>query len=220
MFIGHFAVGFAAKRAQPAVSLGTLFIAAQWLDLLWPILLLLGFEKVEVASGSNPVVPLSFVHYPYSHGLVAVMGWSVLAGLLYWFVNRNGKAAVTIALCVLSHWVLDLLVHDPDLPLVMDSSSKLGLGLWNHKLIALFVESLIFILGVFLYFRATTSQSKGNRIALWTLVLFLYAIQIANFYGPAPTDMKAVAWAGMLQWIFVVWAYLVDRNRTVRRASS
>src|SRR5215210_623913 len=106
MFIGHFAVGFGAKTEQPKISLGTLFFAAQFLDLLWPTLLLLGWEKVTITPGSTAVAPLEFTSYPISHSLLAVLGWSVLWGLVYWLWRRNKAGALLVGFCVLSHWFL------------------------------------------------------------------------------------------------------------------
>lgn len=117
MFIGHFAVAFAAKRATPRTSLGTTFVAAQLADLLWPIFLLLGWERVRVTSSANPFLILDFTHYPWSHSLLMGVVWGVALGALYFAVTRNGRGAVIVGLLVPSHWVLDLFVHVPDLPL-------------------------------------------------------------------------------------------------------
>ena len=117
MFVGHFGTAFAAKKITPQPSLGTLFLAAQFIDLLWPILLLLGLETVAVDPGNTAVTPLDFLHYPISHGMLAVLGWGVLFGLVYYFLKRNWKASLVLGLLVFGHWLLDLLTHRPDLPL-------------------------------------------------------------------------------------------------------
>ena len=120
MFIGHFAVGLAAKRAAPAVSLGVLFMACQLADLIWPSFVLTGLEQVEVEPGNTAFTPLRFVFYPYSHSLVALLGWGALAGVLYSVVRRaSGRDALVVALVVLSHWALDALTHRPDMPLTI-----------------------------------------------------------------------------------------------------
>ncbi len=118
MFIGHFALGFAAKKAAPAVSLGTLFLAAQFIDLLWPTLLLLGIERVEIDPGNTVVTPLNFVHYPVSHSLVAVALWACVLAALYMLIRRSVRGALVIGLLVVSHWILDLVTHRPDLPIL------------------------------------------------------------------------------------------------------
>src|SRR4051794_23037360 len=129
MFIGHFGVAFGAKATQPNLSLGTLFLAAQLLDLMWPTLLLLGLEHVEIKPGINKVTPLDFTSYPITHSLLMVLGWGLLFGFVYWRRQKNAKGAVVLGLCVVSHWLLDLIVHRPDLPLYPGDSPKLGMGL-------------------------------------------------------------------------------------------
>lgn len=212
MFIGHFAVGFAAKKLHPKPSLGTYFLAAQFLDLLWPTLLLLGVEKVEITPGAP--VPLTFTHYPVSHSLLAVMGWAVLLGFLYFLVKRNKRAALVVGLCVVSHWFLDWLVHLPDLPLYPGASAGYGLGLWKLKLAELVIEFLLFAAGVVLYFKTTSAKNKTGVYATGALVVFLMVLHVMNAFGPPPPDVNAVAWAGQLQWLIVLWGYWIDRNRT------
>ncbi|MCP5117677.1 MAG: hypothetical protein GY953_43190, partial [bacterium] len=116
MFIGHFGVGLAAKRVAPRTSLGWLIAAPLLLDVLWPIFLLLGWESVRIDPEATAVAPFDFVSYPISHSLLAVAGWAGLAAVLYWKISRYRPGALAIAAGVISHWVLDLLVHRPDLP--------------------------------------------------------------------------------------------------------
>src|SRR3954468_19975264 len=115
MFIGHFGLGFGAKRAAPAVSLGALFTACQFADLLWPTLVLAGLERVEVQPGATRMTPLDFVSYPYSHSLVALVVWGALFGAVYVAATRStALAGATLGLLVVSHWLLDVLIHRPD----------------------------------------------------------------------------------------------------------
>ena len=130
MFIGHFAVAFGAKKASPKASLGTLVLAARFADFLWPVFLLLGWERVRIAPCDTAFTPLDFVSYPYSHSLVAEMLWGTLLGLLYFALRRDGRAAFVFALCVPSHWLLDFIAHRPDMPIV-PGGPRYGLGLWN-----------------------------------------------------------------------------------------
>jgi hypothetical protein len=213
MFIGHFGVGFGAKSAAPRVSLGTLFMASQFIDLLWPTLLLLGIEHVEIAPGITRVTPLNFTSYPVSHSLLMVCVWGVLFGSVHWLVRRDMRAAIVLGLCVLSHWVLDLIMHRPDLPLYPGDSPHLGFGLWNSLAASLVVEGLIFAGGIVLYLRSTRAKNRAGSYGLWGLIVFLAAIHIGNLFGPPPSNVGMIAWAGHLQWIFVLWAYWVDRNR-------
>lgn len=218
MFIGHFAVGFGAKPAHQPLSLGTLFLAAQWLDLLWPTLLLLKLEQVRISPGITLVNPLDFTHYPISHSLLMVLGWSALFALAYWLLKRNARAAWVLAFCVLSHWLLDLVMHRPDLPLYPGNSPLLGFGLWNSLWGSLLVEGLLFALGVVLYMRATTARNNKGVWGFWSLLAFFILIQLGNLFGPIPAQVSDIAWAGHLQWLFVLWAYWLDGNRMPAKA--
>lgn len=219
MFIGHFGVGFGAKTLAPRVSLGTLFLAAQFADLLWSALLLTGRESVEIEPGITRVTPLNFVSYPISHSLLMTCVWALVIGGLFWLAKRRTKDAVVLGLCVLSHWALDLLVHRPDLPLHPGESTHLGLGLWNSLPGTLLVEGTIFALGIFLYLRVTEAKNRAGSIGFWALVCFLSLVYLGNLFGPPPPSVAAIAWVGQLQWLFVVWAYWVDQNRIVKQKS-
>ena len=131
MFIGHFGVAFAARRAAPAVALGWLMRAAQFVDLLWPCLLMLGLERMRIAPGTTAVTPLAFEHYPWSHSLARVLLWAAAGGGLWLWLRKERRGALVLALLVLSHWLLDAIVHAPDLPLAPGGSARIGLGLWN-----------------------------------------------------------------------------------------
>lgn len=215
MFIGHFAVAMAAKRVVPRVRLGTLVMAGQWLDLLWPIFLLVGLERVEVAPGITRFTPFDFVSYPYTHSLATAIGWAIVFAGVYFLIRRFGKGAVVLALLVLSHWVLDWLTHRPDLPLY-PGGPKVGLGLWNSIAGTLIVEILIFVAGVAVYLRATRAKDRIGNIALWCFLIFLLVIYAASAFGGAPPQPKQVAWGGLLMWIFVPWGYWIDRHRELR----
>jgi len=165
MFIGHFGLGFGAKPAAPAASLGTLFIASQFADLLWPALVLLGYEHVDVQPGATTMTPLNFVSYPYSHSLLTLCAWGVAFGALYFAIRRSRiAAAVTVALLVVSHWVLDYVTHRPDMPLTVNGPERLGLGLWNSIPGTLAVELAIFAIGLALYLRTTTPRDRIGRL--------------------------------------------------------
>lgn len=214
MFIGHFGLGFGAKRMAPAVSLGTLFLAAQLADLLWPTLLLLGVEEVRIDPGITVVTPLDFVRYPYSHSLVALVVWGALFGIVYTLARRSRPAAgLLLAALVVSHWVLDLATHRPDLPLTVGGSERYGLGLWNSLPGTLAVELLLFLGGVFLYVRATAPRDRTGTIALGALVIFLLAVYLMSFFGQPPPNPAAVAWVTQSMWLLVAWGYWVDRHR-------
>ena len=213
MFLGHFGVGFGAKAAAPKASLGTLFLAAQFTDLVWPTMLLVGLEKVEISPGITRVTPLDFTDYPITHSLVAVLVWGALFAGAYFLLKRYPKGAWVCGLAVVSHWLLDLLTHRPDLPLVPGGAARVGLGLWSSLPATLVVELAIFAVGVGLYLRATRAVDRLGSIALWSLVGFLLVVYFGNVFGTPPPSVTALAWVGQAQWLLVIWAYWIDRHR-------
>ena len=214
MFIGHFAVALAAKRTVPEVSLGTLFIAAQLADLVWPTLVLLGIERLEIRPGITAVNPLDFVHYPYSHSLVALLAWGVALGAAYRvFAKGSVRAAAVLAAVVLSHWLLDVVSHVPDMPLTLHGSARLGLGLWNSLPLTAALELTGFALGLLVYLRATRPRDATGRWALLALAVFLLVVYAMNLLGPPPPSAAAVAWSAQAIWLLVAWGYWIDRHR-------
>jgi len=214
MFIGHHAVAFAAKPAAPRVSLGTLFAATIFLDLLWPIFILLGIEDVRVA-GITAFTPLDFYKYPITHSLLAVLGWSIAAAIVYRVFRKSTRDAVIVGAAVLSHWVVDFIAHRPDLPL-WPNGPKVGLGLWNSVPATIAVEVGMLVLGLTLYLRATKARDRIGSIALWSLVVFLGIIYVLNLTSPPPPNARAIAFAGLAQWLFVPWGVWIDRHREAR----
>lgn len=217
MFIGHFAVALAAKRATPVVSLGWLFLACQLADLIWPTLVLRGIEHVAVDPGNTAFTPLDFISYPYSHSLVALGGWAVLAGALYAVLHRSTVvAAIVVGITVVSHWVLDVITHRPDMPLTVDGATRLGLGLWQSVPGTVIVESAMFAVGLVLYLRATRPVDRVGSVGFWALMGTLVFIGVANIFSPPPPSVTAVVWAAEGLWLFVAWAFWVDRHRAAR----
>jgi membrane-bound metal-dependent hydrolase YbcI (DUF457 family) len=212
LFIGHIGVALAAKRAAPKVSLGTLILATSWIDLVWPILLLFGIEHVSVAPGITAFTPLDFTHYPFTHSLVMVIAWGLLLGGGYFLVRPSVKDSVVIGCVVVSHWVLDWLTHRPDLPLYLDGP-KLGFGLWNSIPLTIAVESLIFVVGVLVYYRMTRPSDRVGTWSFWSLIAALVFFYIMNIVGPPPPDEKTLAWVALAAWLFPVWGYWIDRHR-------
>jgi hypothetical protein len=215
MFIGHHAAGFAGKRFAPRVSLGTLLFAAMFLDLLWPIFLLLGLEHVRIDPGNTAFTPLDFYDYPISHSLLTVIGWSIAVAVGYRLVRRTWNGAAIVGAAVLSHWVLDFVTHRPDLPL-WPGGPLVGLGLWNSVPATIAVESLLFIATLTIYLRTTEPRDRTGSIALWSLVVFVVLIYIANVASPPPPSTNAIAWAALAAWLFVPWGAWIDHHRQPR----
>lgn len=217
MFIGHYGVGFAAKKAVKKTSLGTLFLASQFVDLLWPILLIMGIEKVEINPANTGLTPLNFVYYPFTHSLLAAIIWAIIFGVIYYLVKKDLGSAVWYGLLVPSHWILDLIVHRPDLPLFPGNSSPMvGLGLWNSVYGTIIVEVGIFLAGVYLYFKTTKPKNKSGSISLWALVIFLLLVYFMNIFGPPPDSVDAIGYVGLSQFILIAWGYWIDKNRQIR----
>lgn len=216
MFIGHYAVALAAKKASPRISLGTLFLSTQFLDLLWPIFLLLGLEHFRIDPGNTAVTPLNFYDYPITHSLLGAIVWSCVFGLLCYGIRREFKSASVVALVVFSHWILDFVTHRPDLPLGFGRDIFFGLGLWNSMWGTLIVEVCLYSIGAALYYRTTVAKDRVGAYSFWTLIGILFAIYLANLFGPPPPSVTAVAIGGNAAWLFVLWAYWVNRHRTLR----
>lgn len=219
MFIGHIAVALGAKKASPQTSLGTLLLAAQWPDILWPLFLAFGWEKVEIDPGNTAVSPLAFTHYPLSHSLLADCGWALLLAGVYLVLRKNRRGALWVGLCVMSHWLLDALSHRPDLPLYPRGDILVGLGLWNSVFGTVLVEGTMFVAAVILYSRTMQPRDKTGDYAFRSFVGLLVFLYLMGLLGPPPPSVSAVEMAGFLGWVMVPWGYWIDRHRTLARAN-
>ncbi|HVD91963.1 MAG TPA: hypothetical protein VNC21_06765 [Vicinamibacterales bacterium] len=215
MFIGHFALGLAAKRATPRVSLAVLFAAAQLADLLWPVFVAIGLEQVRIDPGNTAFTPLDFVSYPYSHSLLMLVVWGVLLAFVCRPFARGRRAFVIITALVVSHWLLDFVTHRPDMPLY-PGGGKVGLGLWNSIPATIAVEVPMFMAGIWMYTRVTHPRDAVGRWAFGALVVTLLLIYVANIFSPPPPSVKAlwiVALSGGLA--FLLWSRWADAHRDV-----
>ena len=217
MFIGHFGVSFAAKKFAPKVSLATLFIATQFVDILWPFLLVFGVEKVAVTPGYTKTNAFEFLHFPYTHSLFMGLIWSVIVGGIHWLVKHDKRSALVIGICVLSHWLLDVIVHTADLPLLPFGDYKVGLGLWNYVGITLIVETIIFLAGAFVYASVTKAKNKVGKWSLWMLIILLLIITLSNTFGPTPPNSVMILFYSFVILIAIIvgLSYWVDKNRTL-----
>jgi membrane-bound metal-dependent hydrolase YbcI (DUF457 family) len=212
VFLGHLALGFAGKRVAPRASLGALFAASQFADLLWPVLVGLGLERVLIAPGTTAVTPLDFVSYPWSHSLLMMAGWGFLIGALAWLATRDLGTATVIGALVASHWALDWITHRPDMPLI-PGGARYGLGLWNSVGATVAVELGLFVLGLWLYSTSTRPRDRIGRWSLAALAVFLVGVYAANLSSTPPS--VAAIWQGALAGgaILVLWAWWTDRHR-------
>jgi len=217
MFVGHEAIGLAGRAKTPSISLGTWLMAVQFLDLLWPIFLLLGWEHVRIAPGITRLCPFDFYDYPISHSLVGALGWSVAFAIGYLFLGKSdralrGRGALLLGAGVFSHWLLDLIVHRPDLP-ILPHGPYVGLGLWNPTA-ELWIEGALYVAGIAIYLRATRARDAVGRWGLWVLLVLMAAMWLSGAYGPPPPDVRTVAWGGLVVgWLIPLCGWWVDRHR-------
>jgi membrane-bound metal-dependent hydrolase YbcI (DUF457 family) len=213
MFIGHFAVGFSAKKFAPRASLAALLAAPLLADILWPPFLLLGWEHMRVDPGNTKFTPLDLYDYPWSHSLLMCAVWATAFALIYDRITRYRPGTIAIWIGVVSHWVLDWVTHRPDMPLY-PGSAKFGLGLWNSIAGTMAVELAMFVVGVGLYINATRARDRIGRYAFAAYVILLLVFYIGDRYSPPPESMNEVAWTGMIATVLlIVWAWWFDRHR-------
>ena len=203
MFVGHYGVSFMARAANRRIPLWVLFIAVQLLDVIWAPMVLLGVEHLRIVPGITASNPMDLYHMPYTHSLVGAVVWSVVAWAAWrwWKAGQQpGRAAVVVGLCVFSHWVLDLIVHRPDLPL-WDDRWKAGLGLWNYPAPALVLEAALLFVGMVLYWRGRA----GLPPSLVVFGLVMLAVQAAVFFGPPPPSPAAAAIMAIVSYAAFAW---------------
>jgi hypothetical protein len=217
MFIGHFALGFAAKPAVPRVSLAVLILAALFADVLWPILVLAGVEQVRIDPGNTAFTPLEFVSYPWSHSLLLLAVWGVCLGAAYRIIFGGRRTVVVLALLVISHWVLDWITHAPDMPLY-PGGPKEGLSLWNSIPLTMVVETLMFAAGLYVYTRTTRAKDAIGRWGFVSLGVTLAAIYFVDglFGAPPPTILALCVVGVAASVVFTAWAWWTDRHREAR----
>jgi hypothetical protein len=217
MFVGHYAASLALKSFEKRASLGVLFLAVQFVDILFFPLVLLGIERMNVVENFTDSTHFELVYMPFTHSLVGSLVWAALAYALFrWVIVRQNSVAVVVALAVFSHWVLDLLTHTPDLPIWSDTSTKLGLGLWNSAIATYVVEALLLLGGLWLYLRATRATSAVGKYGMVAFVALLLLINVFNLFGPAPQDGQiALAISALTAYfVFAAIAFWLDTKRT------
>jgi hypothetical protein len=214
MFVGHYGVAFATKKADASIPLWVLFLAVQWLDVIWAPLVLLGIEHVRIVPGFTATNPLDLYYMPYTHSVVAALLWSGAAALVYGAVRpASTSTRLLVGLAVFSHWILDFIVHVPDLPLY-DNRAKVGLGLWNEPIVAFCLEAVLLLGAIAMYLRTVTRWRPGI-VAFGVVMLGIHAY---IFFGPPPASPTAAAMTALVAYgVFacVIW-FLSDRTVTRR----
>jgi hypothetical protein len=219
MFSGHFGLAFASKRAAPKTSLATLVLAAQWLDTVWPVFLLLGVEHVRIAPGNMRMTPLDFYDYPWSHSALAAALWGVAFGGVHFVLRRSRRTAALLGALVFSHWVLDLLTHGPDLPL-WPGGPRVGLGLWNAPAAEILLEAAIYFGGAAVYFRTTRPRDRVGRAAAWVFAALIPILQLSASAGPPPSVAALARMSALLPWPLLLLAWWFDRHREPEPAAA
>jgi len=211
MFIGHFGVGFAAKRAAPKMSLGTLMAGVLWADLLLPLFMLAGWERAEI--GSVGYMPAHF-NFPYSHSLAALAVWAILLGGIYFLIKKDHCGALVLGLCVLSHFLLDWMTHRTGV-LLYPGGEPNGLGLWNLPWLNALIESAMLAAGLWIYVSITKPKDAVGVLALSFLIALLAASFASTFKGPMVHESRALGYSLLSGWLFPLWTFWIDRHRTL-----
>ena len=218
MFIGHYAPALVAAARPSAAGLGTLFVAAQLVDIGFAVLLIPGIEAMRIVPGITAMNPMDLHHMPYTHSLLGAIIWAKIFGLLVWAVTRRKAAAIGAALVALSHWFIDLVVHIPDLTLY-GARPKLGLGLWNHPLVAMPLELLL--IGAALAYYTHRTQTPSGNIRLGILAGLLLLFQTIDWFGPKERVYSLAIPATMLAAyaLLAATAAWAGANRTLASAA-
>jgi hypothetical protein len=216
MFVGHLAVAFAAKRLQPKVALPWFVAGTLLVDLIWPLLLLAGVESVRIAPGAMPFTPLVFESYPWTHSLAMGIVWGLLFAGIAHLAGVAREALPLLALIVPSHWLLDLTTHAPDLPLWPGRDGGLGLGLWNSVAGTFAVEGALWIGAIALFLGVRKPRGATGQVALWGFVALATMFWASGPFSPPPADARSLAFAALGLWLFVPWAWWIERSSSGR----
>ena len=220
MFIGHYGAALALKSVEKNASLGWLFLAVQLVDILFFPFVLLGIERVNIIENFTESTHFQLEFMPYTHSLVGSLVWATIAYLLFAILPTKEKTnrkrvAFVLAAAVFSHWVLDLIVHTPDLPLLGDSSPKLGFGLWNNAMTTFILEAVLLMAGVWLYLRKTTGITPIGKYGMITFAVVLILLNIFNIYGPPPDDLNFMVISALVSYFaFGGLAFWLNNKRS------
>ena len=215
MFVGHYGPAFALKRWEPRVPLVALMLAVQIVDVAWSIFIVTGIEEVRFVPGITASNALDLVYMPFTHSLVAAFAWAIAGGVVAWLVTGRvtPRIGIAVGLAVVSHWLLDLLMHRPDLPM-FDTSWKVGLGLWDYKWPGAAVELATLLAGLALYATGTRARDRIGSLGLAAFTAVLVLAHVFRLVGPEPTTVPAMAGAALVSYVgFAALAAWIDRHR-------
>jgi membrane-bound metal-dependent hydrolase YbcI (DUF457 family) len=214
VFIGHFAVGFAAKKFAPRASLTALVFAPLFADILWPVLVAVGAERVRIAPGDTAYTPLEFISYPWSHSLLMLIVWGALLGAYFRKREDGARIALVIAALVVSHWILDWVTHRPDMPLY-PGGPRYGLGLWNNVMWTMIVEIAMLVAGVSIYASVTRAKDGIGKWAFRALFGFLMGFYVWDSLDPSAPPSVTAIWISALiaTAVMLGWMALIERHR-------
>lgn len=214
MFVGHYGISFAAKSFDKTIPLWLLFIGAQLVDVLWAIFIFTGVEKMRITPGFTATNPFDLYYMPYTHSLVGALLWAGSGFVVYKLIRKSAIfPALLVALTIFSHWVLDLLVHRPDLPLY-DETYKMGFGLWNYPVLALASEAILLFGGIYLYLRTTTAASAAGKFGMPVFGAVMLFGQIIVFFVLPPSSPAQTALNALASYIvFAAAAFWLERKR-------
>jgi hypothetical protein len=225
MFIGHYGIAFALKKYVPKMSLGVLFIATQLADIVFFILVPLGIEHLRIIPGFTAASPFDLYDYPISHSLLGALAWSIATYLVVWFIplkslddkTTRRRTALVLSGAVFSHFVLDVLVHTPDLLLVPGLDIKIGLGLWNSIIATVAVELAILLVGGWLYLRSTHSgDGVAGRYGMYVFMVVLAIVAIGTPFMTFPNVLTVVVSSELLYASFTLAAWWLDKKRSTQ----
>jgi hypothetical protein len=221
MGVGHAAVALGAAKAAPRMNVGWLVFAALLADFLLGIFTVAGLEQVNVPADYSSRHYLIFV-FPYSHGLLSLLLWGAAFGLLVSLVHgmQRSRVFLIVVALVLSHFLLDGLVHVVGLPLVGEHSPRFGLALWKHLPLELALETAMAVVGVALYLRLAGASPAWTRSGIIILMVLLTALTWGQLFAntaPALSQLSA-SWI-MLPLLLSGAIYVLDRKRIVCEAA-
>ena len=217
MFVGHYATSLALKKFEKRASLGMLFLAVQFVDILFFPFVLLGIERINIIENYTQSTHFQLEYMPFTHSLLGSALWAAAAYvLLRWVLVRNHAVALVVALAVFSHWVLDLVAHTPDLPLWSDASLKLGFGLWNNAIATYVLEAALRLGALWLYLKSTTASTASGKYGMGVFVVFLLLVNVMNIFGPLGSDSKVQLAVSALvaYFVFAAVAFWLDKKRS------